>query len=362
MWNLLRLRYMAALLLATFSGAIAATAQDAQVAATTGSVLGHVYCADTQKPARFAQVRLIPIPHNTPASPRAALSERFAGGSGMSATDVDGSFAMTNVQPGDYYVDVTSPGYMQPLRGAMNVNQLTGPLRDKLNSVVTRITVAANQATTAQVTVYRGAVLTGTLLYDDGSPAPGVQVAAMVLDDSQASGKASGGTPTSVNFRQVTYERSGDRGQFRLAGLPDGSYTLMVRPVGFHGPAMIPIFYGNTLHRAEAKLVEVKAGDERGGLDIQIPASTLRIVSGTVQSAEDGHGLGRAAVSLSLAGEGGESINAISAADGSFHFNSVQDGKFSVSAAGGPNVDIEVKGTDVTGLVINVPTGNVPAQ
>jgi hypothetical protein len=338
-------------------------AQDVTAAPTTGSISGHVYCADTQKPARFAQVRLVPIPQRTPGmNPRAILAQRGGVPNGMSATDVEGSFTLTGVQPGDYYVDVTSPGYMQPLHGALNLNQLTPAVRDKLNSVVTRVSVGANQTTNVQVTVYRGGVLTGTLLYDDGSPATNVQVSAMVLVDSQAATPASSDTPTTVTFRQVTFERTGDRGQFRLAGLPDGSYTVVARPVGARGLAMMPIYYGNTLHRAEAKRVDVKAGDERGGMDIQIPTSTLRIVSGTVQSADDGHGLARTTVALTLTGEDGESINTTSAADGGFRFNSVQDGKFSVSANGSPEVDIEVKQSDVTGLVINVPAANAPAE
>lgn len=346
---------------------VGANAQEqGEITPGNGSVAGHVFCSDTQKPARFAQVRLI----------RAADGARGFGGGNTGVTTADGSFSIGNVPPGDYFVSAQMPGYIDPLRslGLRGLRQ-GAALPEAVKAMLTKVTVAADQSATVQVTAFRGAVLAGTLTYDDGTPAAGIPVSAQRMEDSNADGdiSESGG-------RDLAFTNSGDRGDFRLGGLPDGVYILRARPRGSNGPGTLPIYYGNTLRKSEARRLEIKAGEERSGLDIQIPALSLRQVSGVVQAAKDGHGIGRATVSLTLNGESSEALNTISGPDGGFRFVGVPNGKFTVRVSGasdaaaghgaagdttesvvpyGPDEqNIELNGSDVDHVILSLPALN----
>lgn len=335
-----------------------------------GAVAGHVYCADTQKPARFAGVRL------TPTSSGSGFMGSFAG---AGSTSADGSFFINNVRPGEYYVSAQMPGYIDPLRslsprGSMRPSSSDVP--DALKPMMTRVTVSANQTATVQVTAFRGATLSGAVLYDDGTPAAGIPVSAERVDNStQNDGEA----PAPVSMRDLAFATTSDRGEFRLGGLPDGVYVIMARPRGWgpNGPGTLPMYYGNTLRKSEARRLELRAGEERGGLELQIPVTTLKQVSGVVQSSKDGHGIARVMVSLTLTGEAGDALTSVTTADGSFRFLSVPTGKFtlrvngasdtsgprpvsgessdSVTIYGAQEKNIEINGMDVDNLVLSLP-------
>ncbi len=97
---------------------IAAPAQsDPPTRRPTTTVSGHVYCADTNAPARMASVMLEPVRlveradtvTNASASSHAEIT--------MTAvqTTLDGSFAISKVIPGSYYVIAYKAGYLSPL-------------------------------------------------------------------------------------------------------------------------------------------------------------------------------------------------------------------------------------------------------
>src|SRR5215470_13056206 len=113
--------------------------------ADTGGVTGRVYCADTRKPARFANVRL-----------QAAEGQEgsFGGRGGFATTGSDGSFRITGVSPGEYYIDVMMPGYIQPMRGMLSrFENLAPEERDRITAQLTRVSVAVNQSTNVQVMI-----------------------------------------------------------------------------------------------------------------------------------------------------------------------------------------------------------------
>jgi Carboxypeptidase regulatory-like domain len=326
--------------------AFSARAQDAD----TGSVAGHVYCADTQKPARFANVRLQPLD---------SQESRFGGrgGGGVATTGSDGSFRITGVSPGDYYVDVMMPGYIQPLRGrVLNQESLAPAERDRITAQLTRVGVAANQSASVQVMIFRGATISGTVSFDDGAPASGVSMQALVLP-SNATGTQTASSTQPPSF--AGFAQTDDRGQFRLTGLADGTYIVFASP-----RSIFPIYYGNTIERSSAKKLDVHAGDEVSGTDIQIPAEGMHRVSGVVESQQDGHPLSRASVQLRLGSGNTAAISATTGSDGTFTFNAVPDGKFTVQIlnAYDPTThegytssgqSLEVNGTDVTDLIVN---------
>lgn len=92
-----------------------------------GTVTGHVVCGDTQRPARFAGVRLFGVPKEIVAAPKldgnadakqvAALMKAALGSMNLVSTEtgLDGGFTANNVAPGDYYVFASVAGYVQPM-------------------------------------------------------------------------------------------------------------------------------------------------------------------------------------------------------------------------------------------------------
>ncbi len=327
-------------------------AQGTESAPGTATVAGRVFCADTQKPARFALVRLQAVESGQPRG-------------GVTTTGADGSFSLSSVSPGDYYVDVTLAGYIEPLRGhGTDLQQLPPAERDRLLAQLTRISVQANQPVTSQVTIYRGATISGTVLFDDGSPAASLQV-----QPSPAQPDAAVGNQVSTTTaRRLTGTPTDDRGQYRITGLADGVYTVSVLP-----RSLFPIYYGNTIDAHNAKKVELHGSDEAAGVDIQVPANGMHRVTGVVIAAGDGHPVARAILRLQIAagdgadaGSAGEaSIAAISAADGSFTFSAVPDGSFILETSGGfdsaihaayrdQSEPVAVSGSDTTDLVLRV--------
>ena|SRR5579862_1888046 len=82
---------------------VLATAATPQRGATGGSVKGKVLCEDTQGAARRAYISL-----RVPIKPGGYMP---SGGFSAQA-DLDGSFTISNVSAGEYYVVAVYPGYI----------------------------------------------------------------------------------------------------------------------------------------------------------------------------------------------------------------------------------------------------------
>jgi hypothetical protein len=242
-----------------------------------------------------------------------------------------------------------------------DLQNLTPADRDRISAQLTRVNVAANQAANVQVMIYRGATISGTVSFDDGTPAAGVSIQAFVLATNST------GTQTASATQQQSFAgfaQTDDRGQFRVTGLADGTYVVFAAP-----HSIFPVYYGNTIERSKAKKLDVHAGDEVPGTDIQVPAGGMHSVSGVVVSQQDGHALPRASVQLKLSSGDTGTISATTGSDGTFTFSAVPDGKFTVelsnaydpstrvgyTSAGQP---LEVNGTDVSDLVVNAAPQN----
>src|SRR4051812_11741578 len=113
-------RSIAILVLAVTAGASAQThtaspGPAAVVPEPTGIITGTVFCSDTNQPARFAKVSLESV-HPADPAPTAKGSIPVAAsytGNGITSIDtsLDGSFTLTKVKPGSYYVIVSKSGY-----------------------------------------------------------------------------------------------------------------------------------------------------------------------------------------------------------------------------------------------------------
>jgi hypothetical protein len=317
---------------AVFGGMVAA--QTPVSAAGTGSVTGHVTCGDTQKPARFATVMLLAVPTAITAGfdPNAKMDDKTLAATmkatmtGMNIvqtqTGIDGSFSALNVAPGDYYLFASVPGYVQPL-SQVQAAQDAGVDLSKPIPGITVVHVVADRAAAGDVTVDRGAAVSGKVLWDDGSPLPRAIVTVEASGSGVAGAAPAKPKPLPPQFGMLAIAGglggggiaciSDDLGQYRIAGLAAGAYvvkvtlqlhsafsmqagTMDMRAMMMDKPLVL--FAPAAFHRADAKTLVVKGGDEETGEDVTVNLAGMHTVSGRVDSAEDHHGINSGTVEL----------------------------------------------------------------
>ncbi len=312
----------------------------------TGTVSGRVFASDTNGPARLASVLLVPAVE--PVIPRATVKGNDVVEAGparrLEQTGLDGSFVITHVRPGSYYVVAEKPGYLPPLsiftREQLNKpDEVTAKLMARL---LTPVTVTANHSTAVEVRIHRGASLSGSVLYDDGSPASGV-IIRIWQRTKEGKWEHRSGDPVG-GFTQVNVD---DQGRYRLVGLPDGEYLLQadvqlqdVYVNGVFGGGntgwssstrySMNVFYGDAYRTSKAKPVKVAEGEDRPNLDIMIRLSEMHMLSGSVL-APDGHVANAAKVALLWNDDKSEFVStSVNATDNAFHFDFVPDGEYTL--------------------------------
>ena len=90
----------------------------------------------------------------------------------LAETQIDGSFSVPNVRPGEYYVIVEKLGYMSPL-SQLTREALNHPTKEDallMARLLTPVSVGANRTSNVEVRLLRGAVLAGTVRFADGTP------------------------------------------------------------------------------------------------------------------------------------------------------------------------------------------------
>jgi len=189
----------------------------------------------------------------------------------------------------------------------------------------------AAEGTSVTVKLAAAAAVSGVVNFEDGKPAPRVMVFAQ---------------PTEMGpmFGPPEQATTDETGRFRLSGLEPKSYWIVARK----GDNFMS---GTPRSRQEVTLA---AGEEKTGLELQLPAGGKRI-AGRVLSAE-GKPVSGALVSAGMEREGfafrapqregffGGGTQAISDPDGNFVLEDLQDGKYTLWAADSVHADGEVKG------------------
>jgi hypothetical protein len=314
----------------------------------TGTVTGHVFCADTNQPARFAHVSLETIPDASarPASQNPGPTAPSGSPVAVSMeTTLSGSFTLNQVKPGAYYVIVEKTGYIKP-RDIFTQKQIDDPspeMRALVAAALPRVTVEAGHTEQAEVRLDRGAAISGTILYDDGSPASDLEVKLLHKD---ATGKWVPLTGEPDIFRDGT----DDRGYFRLPSLLGGEYIVeadlrlsaittlssapdnQARTMLFANMDILSTlpFYGSGVPRqSQATSVKLAPGQELTGQDMMLPISKLHKLTGRVAAGADAHAVNAATVAL-LTRDDQQQIATtdISRDDGLFHFEFVPDGDY----------------------------------
>ena len=256
-------------------------------------------------------------------------------------TNSEGSFQVTGLDNGLYYVSAFSAAFVVPIVDPDDI-----PRTYRVGDSV-RLELA------------RGGVITGTVTNANSEPVIGVRVRALMVKD--ATGKE-------LKGRFAGQERqTDDRGMYRIYGLQSGSYIVFAGGNGnqfstlnatdFDAPTYAP-----SSTRDTASEVQVRSGDETT-VDIRYRYEQGHSISGTVKSvATNG-----ASVNLSQASGAftmiGSSFQPMGAKG--FVFNGIADGEYTLTAsealsqlnnnvfpdmAMSDPLRVTVKGGDVTGV------------
>lgn len=309
--------------------------------AASGTVTGHVYCTDTQRPARFADVEVLSEVQPAGGSSTAASTAPSYQPVARGRTALDGSFAVTGVQPGDYFVIATQTGYINPVSVSRTAQKpITG---------APKVHVEANRSSDAMVSIDRGAVVGGRVIYDDGSPVAGVAVRLRPVTGADVNGRfgngfgfGQGDTGTGI---------TDDRGVFRVSGVAAGKYILVTTVQtettggggfggrgggggrgGFSPP--ISVYAPNTQHRTEARTFDIRGGETLDGADVVVALAGLHSVKGSVESKADAHLLNSGTVTLTDASDTSFSRTGIVSADGTFFLEYLPPGNYNLSVTG----------------------------
>ncbi len=301
------------------------TSDGAAKAPPDATVTGHVYLDDTKAPGRKATVYLeAAATLQADAAPKRNGNEQNGRVTASVETQFDGGYSFTHVPSGSYYVMATCPGYISPfvalsLTGE-SVNEertLLGPAqkaaKDRILDALPRVDVLPGVPATADITLQRGGAVSGNIAYDDGGPAAGLEVKALVRRGTH--GKETWSPLTYDPHSFANWNRTDDRGNYRISGLPPGKYVVEVAldvidtknydspsrgatySSNAHG-ARLSIYSGSTPHQSEATGFTLQAREERTGEDIQLPMSKLHTIRGNIVSALDGHVINSGQVDL----------------------------------------------------------------
>jgi hypothetical protein len=281
--------------------------------APTGSVSGHVFCADTHTPCRFASVTIEAVPQVKGDAPNTLTSKPR---NYSTSTDLEGAFQITGVVPGDYYALARLTGYFLPYDLAVSEFSENSPLRAKaIDAVLPKITVNAGLTTTSVLNLSSGASLSGTVRFDDGGVAPFLR---LHLYRQDGSGKWKlylnrSGDPALAPLGLGTH--TDGRGRFSELGLPQGVYCIQImlpevsnvsntitgKPSVTYtittGDAL-RVYNGDKYRLRDATPIELHDGEDRSGIDINIPTSSLHSIQGAIVAKADGHNLTEGEVRL----------------------------------------------------------------
>jgi len=320
----------------------------AQKPAPSSTVSGRVFCSDTNAPARMAMVMLEPAETAGRQPSKAIYSQAVR-------TLLDGSFSIPHVAPGMYYLIASAPGYVSPL-AALGVSpedlvKQDDSLKQKINSMVPHVIVQANLPASIDVTLERGAAVSGTVLYDDGSPATGLDVSLLVRRKDKWVPIPSG------PFDSFRHTETDDRGTYRISGLPAQEYLVAVTlrldkvtyEFGNGGTGMsmsagfsLPVYSGGAWRTKDATPFSVKLGEERHGEDVQIAISRLHTVRGTLTAAHDGHVVNGGSIQLLHADDKSEAAKVdLTKDDNGFLFQFIPDGDYILHVVNASDTEYE---------------------
>jgi hypothetical protein len=346
-----------ALLILAPSLAIHGQASAKKGEAATGTVTGTVTCADTNAPARFAVVTLERVPPEG-----TGPIKKMPDGDLMNSTattDLDGRFVIEKVPVGRYFVVGLLPGYMGPLSrfDREDLAKMSDETLKAILKTVPTVSVEPNQVAQSNLRLDHASELSGTVLYDDGSPAIHLFIH-LLRKDKNGEITAADGILISGAGLFGAETMTDDRGRYAIIGVSPGEYVvsvsmkldkvalggilsggLSINLLG-SGSGEVKIFSGSKFRLKDAKLIEVGEGEQLGGLDITIPLAGLHQVRGVVTAKRDGHPLNKGQVALMYADDRKPVQSADLDREGNFEFPYVPEDRYILRATGGEDTEL----------------------
>lgn len=319
--------------------AVLAGAQDSVPAPKTSSIAGTVIKEPGSQPLKKVLVQVV---------------AEGQGESYTASTDADGHFRVEGVVPGRYSIFLERTGFLEVnSRGRKSdVNVVTIQAGQSMEDLLFRMLPTAT--------------ITGRITDEDGDPMSGVRMFALRKKPGKSTREAASSNNTN------------DLGEYRLAGLFPGQYTILAMPppdfrdyekasekppstAGDNGSQAetpdtryLSTYYPGTNDPAQAAPVEVKAGDEIPVNLTLVPARTYRI-RGTVTGIPAGQ---KPAVELfSKVGDSMRANTSELGPDGQFEIRGVAPGSYimKVATESGPQTmtahqDLTIVAADVDGV------------
>jgi hypothetical protein len=333
---------------------VCCSAQQSEAVAK-GTVTGRVICADTNLPARKAHVVLQPVVDTPVAKITSANSRRPLSVNTLVETLLDGTFTIPNVSPGNYYVFVERLGYLSPLAllSREDLDHPTPQTAILIARLLTTVSVAPNRVSNVEVRIFKGAAISGTVRFDDGSPDVNAGIELLTKD---AAGKW---TPFRTRpLGSQGLDGTDDLGRYRISGLPGGEYLVKTNLAlsdividRLYGQAhlyqnsdkfSLGVYFADGLRQSDAKPVKVEEGEESSSVDISIPISKLHAVSGSVVEAGTGQAINAGSIAI-VYSDGAELVSTeIGRDDRAFHFYFVPEGEYTLKATHVREVSSEV--------------------
>jgi hypothetical protein len=314
-------------------------------------------------------------------------------------TDDNGRFAIERLPAGRFTVSVSRASFITSFYGAKRPGKPG-----------TAILLAAGQRLTdITVKIWRGAVIAGVVRTEDGQPAEGLPVRVIAARQ----------TPdTSIVTVDNNGVKTNDAGEFRIFGLPPGTYLLSVTPPVLRGMpptalreadmdaalaalrtrapaptaaktttarpassrpfAYSAIYFPGTANIGQATPIALVAGQIAENVDLQLQRVPTASVGGNVTLA-DGRGASGASIQMMQVPPPGYTLdtpltaNATALPDGTFRIPAVGPGDYMLTAratpagvvsnglSGGPalwsETTLSVSGDDISGLALTLEPG-----
>ena len=269
------------------------------------------------------------------------------------ATDRDGTFQLNELEPGlSYYVNAVMPAYTSP---------------PPQQGVPTPTYRAGDSVT---FTLFKGAVITGTVTNAAGEPVVAVRVGVERVVRDRNGRRLTNGDPSAERLTD-------DRGIYRLYGLPAGTYIVRAGGASrYYSSSMVDPYesdvptYANSATRDSATEITVRAGEELSGVDIRYRAEQGRLISGVVTGATRGFNVVLTSTEDVVGPWSASSFPRLD--DNSFSFVGVAEGDYDLYAYSYSETRdygvselkrIRLRGADVTGIeLVTRPLGSVAGR